>query len=385
MGHRIRAQLKAWWPKGKAGRELWQMLLFSRIGLVLLGLLAMAELPWQFYSPSYNPTGNPLVVMWIRWDALWYTGIAAHGYWTGALAFFPLYPMLIAGVHFVVRTSFDASAVIVSNLALVLFTVTFYRLVREYFSDSVARRSVWMALLFPTAFFLSAGYTEALFLWLSCATFLAARRQQLWVAGIFGFFAVLTRNEGLFVVIPILWAYYQRQRFKITRDILPILLIPLAISLFMFYQWRDFGSALAFLAAQGNWGRHITWPWVGIFLSARTIWQGGPLQADTVLSMIDALAAVSSGLLWVFGLRKRLPPDWLVYWGALWLIDISAPDPTGQSPLLSMSRLVLVLFPNFVALGMLSKNSSWRRALQWILPFLQAGFFVIFATWHWIA
>ncbi len=382
---RIRTWFRAWWPEGKAGRQLWQNLLFSRLALVLVGWIALAELPWQYYSPTYNSTQNPLLLMWIRWDALWYTGIASHGYWTQALAFFPLYPLLIAGGHFVLRMSFDLSAVVVSNVAMVLFMVTFYRLVREYYPETVARRSIWMALMFPTAFYLSAGYTESVFLWLTTAAFLASRRKQFWWAGIYGLLATLTRNEGVFVAFPFLWAYYQQYRFRITRRLLPIFLIPLAMVLFMVYQWRDFGNPLGFMAAQSYWGRHITWPWVGIFLAIGTIWQGGPLQPNAVLSMIDLVAAVASGVLWVYGFRRRMPPDWLSYWGVLWLIDISAPVPSGQSPLLSMSRLVLVLFPSFVALGILARNSGWRRMLQWILPSLQVVFFVLFATWHWIA
>lgn len=382
---RIRSYLRQWWPGGRAGREIWQIFVFSRLALFAAGMVALALLPWQFYSPSYNPTADPLVVMWIRWDALWYTGIAVHGYWNHALAFFPLYPLFIAFFHFVVRLPVDLAAVVVSNTAAILFLVTFYKLVREYFPRSVARRSLWMALMFPTAFFLSAGYTEALFLWLSCSVFLASRRHELIKAGIFGFFAVLTRNEGLFVIIPMLWAYYQRYKFRLTRALWPVFLIPLAMVLFMVYQWADFGTPLAFLHAQSYWGRHITWPWVGAWLALGRIWQGGPLQPDAVLSMIDLLAAMSSGVLWIYGFRRRMPFDWLVYWGALWLVDVSAPDPTGQSPLLSMSRLVLVLFPNFVALALLARKSGWRVMLQWILPVLQVVFFVIFATWHWIA
>ena len=381
----IRRRLKAWWPEGRAGRQLWQHLLFSRLALVLVGWIALALLPWQYYSPTYDTTSNPLILMWIRWDALWYTGIAAHGYWTQALAFFPLYPMLIAVGHFLLHLPVDVSAVVVSNVAMVLFVVTFYRLVSEYYGGLTARRSVWMALMFPTAFYMSAGYTESLFLWLTCAAFLASAKRQFWWAGVYGLFATLTRNEGLFVAFPFLWAYYQKHGFRLTRDIIPIFLIPLGLVIFMVYQWRDFGNPLGFMAAQSLWGRHITWPWNGIFMAIGTIWKGGPLQPNTILSMIDLVAALSSGALWVYSLKRRFPPDWLVYWGVLWLIDVAAPAPQGQSPLLSMSRLVLALFPSFVALGILARNSVWRRMLQWVLPSLQVVFFVIFATWHWIA
>lgn len=377
--------LRKWWPDGRAGRELLQTLVFSRLALILAGWVGLAELTWQYTSPTFNTSQNPLVLMWIRWDAIWYTGIAAHGYWGQALAFFPLYPLLIAAVHGVSRLSFNWSAILVSNAAMVLFAVTFYRLVRETFAERLARRAVWIAFIFPTAFFMSAGYTESLFLWLTTASFLAARRHNFWWAGVYGFFAALTRNEGVFVAIPFLWAYYHQYRYRITRKLLPLFLIPLAIALFMVYQWRDFGNPLGFMAAQSDWGRHITWPWIGIFLSIGTIWQGGPLQPDTILSMIDLVAALGSLALWVYGLRRRMPMDWLVYWAILWLIDVAAPDPGGQSPLLSMSRLVLALFPNFVALGILARNSAWRRMLQWVLPALQVVFFVIFATWHWIA
>jgi hypothetical protein len=376
---------RQWWPEGPAGREIWQNLVFSRIALVAVGWVALAELPWQYISPTYNPSTNPLVLMWIRWDALWYTGIAQHGYWMQALAFFPLYPLLIAAFHAAFRLSFNVAALVVSNVCLVLFQVTFYRLVRAYFPERVARRAVLFSLLFPTAFYLSGAYTEALFMWLSTAAFLAARERRFWAVGVYGCLATLTRNEGAFLVIPFLWAYYQEHRWRITRDLVPLTLLPLAMLAFMAYQWRDFGNPLAFLAAQSYWGRQLSLPWRGIWLALGAIWQGGPLQASAVLSMIDLIAAVSSAVLWVYGLRKRFPPDWLVYWGVLWLVDVSAPVPSGQSPLLSMSRLVLVLFPSFVALSLIARNPGWRRLLTWTLTMLQALFFVIFTTWHWIA
>lgn len=382
---RLFRRLRGWWPKGEVGTELWQNLVFSRLALVLVGWYGMASLRWGYPSPTYNISSNPLVLMWNRWDALWYTGIALHGYWPEALAFFPLYPVLIAGVHWVTFLPVGFSAIVVSNLALVFLVVTFYRLVSEYYSAGIARRSVGIMLLFPTAFFLSAGYSESLFLWLTTAAFLAARRGRFGWAGLLGMLATLTRNEGVFIAIPYLFAYYERYGMEWRRQLLPLFLIPLGIGLFMGYQWQDFGSPLVFIHAEAFWGRHISWPGSGLILAFGGIWQASPLQANAIVSMIDVLAAVSSMVLWVYGLRKKLPLDWLLYWGCLLLIDISAPDPTGQSVLLSMSRLVLVLFPAFVTLGMLSEEDYWRRLLRWVLPGLQMAFFIVFATWHWIA
>ncbi len=41
--------------------------------------------------------------------------------------------------------------------------------------DELASRAVWFLYIYPTAYFLHIGYTEALFLALTLATFLAAR------------------------------------------------------------------------------------------------------------------------------------------------------------------------------------------------------------------
>lgn len=368
-----------------AVKEILGVLIFSRLALVVVGWIGLARLPWQFYSPTYNPSTNPAILMWIRWDAMWYTGIAVHGYWTQALAFFPLYPLLIAGVHWIFFLPVDYAAVLVANIGLVGFSVTFYYLVREYYEDGLARQAVLMAIMFPTAFYMSAAYTEGIFLWLTVSAFLAAKRDRLGLASLLGMLAALTRNEGAFTVIPILWAYYRKNGFRWNPRILWVLLIPLGFIVFMVYQWVDFGSPVAFIQSQSYWGRHVTWPWVGFFLAFNVISQGSPLQPSTVLSMIDLSSALIMIGLWIFGWRRKLPVEWMVYWGILLLIDISAPDVTGKSPLLSMSRLVLILFPAFVTLGMLSMNPRWKRFLEWMLPALQVTFFLIFVTWHWIA
>lgn len=382
---RFQAWTEFWWPEKGIAADLFQTLLFSRIALVLAGWIGLARLPWKYYSPEFNVTTNPVLLMWIRWDGLWYTGIATHGYWFQALAFFPLYPLLTAALHWVTFLPVYTTALMVSNLGLMGFTMSFYGLVRDIYGVDLAKRAVWIAIMFPTAFFMSAAYTEGLFLFLSTTVFWLAYRKKFWTAGVFGMLAALTRNEGAFTVIPILWSYYQSYGLTIKKSLWSVLLVPAGIVAFMVYQWRDFGSPVAFIAAQSYWGRHITWPWVGIFLALKTIVNGSPLQSSTILSMIDLCAALVFMTLWFMAWRRKFPVDWLMYWGILLLIDISAPDIHGRSPLLSMSRLVLILFPAFVMLGILAKHKSWRRLFSWLFPMLQVTFFLVFATWHWIA
>ena len=69
----------------------------------------------------------------------------------------------------------------------------------------VGLRAAWFLLIFPTAYFLHIGYTESLFLALVLGSFLAARTDRWWLAGILGGLAALTRINGL-VLIPALAA-----------------------------------------------------------------------------------------------------------------------------------------------------------------------------------
>ena len=149
---RFQAWTEFWWPEKGIAADLFQTLLFSRIALVLAGWIGLARLPWKYYSPEFNVTTNPVLLMWIRWDGLWYTGIATHGYWFQALAFFPLYPLLTAALHWVTFLPVYTTALMVSNLGLMGFTMSFYGLVRDIYGVDLAKRAVWIAIMFPTAF-----------------------------------------------------------------------------------------------------------------------------------------------------------------------------------------------------------------------------------------
>ncbi|CAB1128108.1 conserved membrane protein of unknown function [Candidatus Hydrogenisulfobacillus filiaventi] len=369
-------------------REIWQVVWWSRVGLFLAAWVDLALLPWGHVAPAFNPVANPLVLPWIRWDALWYTSIAARGYFSpAAWAFFPLYPGLIAGLHALLPVSLYTAALLISNAALVLAAGLLYRLARTAAGPEAARRAVWMLLLFPTAFYLSAAYTESLFLALTLAAFLAAERGRLGWAAWWTALASVTRSEGILAAVAVLGAYWRRHRWHWHREAWGLLWLPAGLAAFLGAQWVTAGTPWAFIQAQANWGRQLAAPWAGPVLALRqVVVTGSPLQPAAVLSMIDLGSALAAAGLWIYGVRRRLPGEWLVYWAALVLVDLSAPVAGGESPLLSMSRLVLVAFPMFVVLGMLAaERDRVQRLLVWTLPFLQATFLAIFATWHWIA
>ena len=65
------------------------------------------------------------------------------------------------------RPGLFASAVVIANVCLVLATMVLIALVRLDLDGDDARRAAWYLLVFPTSLFLSAGYSESLFLLLT--------------------------------------------------------------------------------------------------------------------------------------------------------------------------------------------------------------------------
>jgi Gpi18-like mannosyltransferase len=108
----------------------------------------------------------PLVGVWQRWDACWYSKIAAFGYEPQEISvnFWPLFPVLTGAVARLLGGSVALAGLIVSAIAYVAAMVGLYRLVARDVDDETARRTMLLITIFPSAFFLFAPFTEALFL-----------------------------------------------------------------------------------------------------------------------------------------------------------------------------------------------------------------------------
>ena len=131
--------------------------------------------------------------IWDQWDFGYYQKIAEFGYSRndGSIAFYPLFSWLIALVTYTCR-SYLAASLIISGVASIVAAILLRRLVQLDYPASVAIRSVWFFLIFPTAYFLHVGYSESLFLALALACNLAARAQRWLLAGVLGAFGWMT-------------------------------------------------------------------------------------------------------------------------------------------------------------------------------------------------
>ena len=82
--------------------------------------------------------------VWARWDSDWFLRIAEHGYaWPSSTpAFFPLYPLLVAGLGRLCSGHAVLAGVVVSLAAGAAAFALLYRLTLDRLGEDVARRTV---------------------------------------------------------------------------------------------------------------------------------------------------------------------------------------------------------------------------------------------------
>ncbi len=142
-------------------------------------------------------SSNLLLTVWGRWDAVHYLDIATQGYHGTDMAFFPLYPFLIRDARESLIGNHLVAGLVISNASFFFGLLFLYKLLEHEYDRSIARRAIFYVSIFPTAVFFSAVYTESLFFMLTVASFYYMRAHRWWLAGVIGFFAALTRVEGV--------------------------------------------------------------------------------------------------------------------------------------------------------------------------------------------
>src|SRR6266480_2446327 len=276
--------------------------LFTGTRLVLLMVTYFAYI--LLTAPKYSSTPVDTVALfssWNHWDAANYVRIAQFGYVQIPydLAFFPLFRLLIAAIAYPLGGGWGylLAGTLISNAALLGALFVIYQLAVDIGGDQVARRTLLYLCIFPTAFYFFAAYNESLFILFTAGTLLALRRQKWWLAGLLGFLAPLTRSAGVLLVIPYiveLWVSRESvlaTRWKLIFSILPILLMPLGTALYSLYCWHLVGNPLAFVSVQSHWGRHTTFPWVGILQATSDLFWYQPFGSFNEAHIILDLSA----------------------------------------------------------------------------------------------
>ncbi|MGC8947471.1 MAG: hypothetical protein ACP5N6_15100 [Anaerolineae bacterium] len=339
-----------------------------------------------------------LVAPWARWDALWYERIVRFGYRPddGTAQFHPLYPWLAVPLA---RLGIPPTLALltVGTLAALGALVAFHRLAEREVGPLRAPFSTLLFAVFPASFVLFAPYTEGLFLLWAVLALRWARQGCWWAAGAAGGLAALTRQQGLFLLLPLAWEWGEarrrerksgRNQFRLTA--LSLLLVPLGYGLWVAYRLLvlrdatpDFSSVRGLiysLLVSPSAGRVVPvqeflWPWEALRQAVLHLARTGDL--NTVYNLV--LAGFFLLLLALSWCRLRTSDR--LYVAAVALAAFSY--HTGPLHLyMGLPRHLLLAFPVFLPLGRVVRR-HWQRlslvtvaAIGWAL---MTGFYVLHA------
>jgi len=397
-GRRIRVEWSRWHiglPRDLI--EILWLFVTLRVAISLFGVLLwftnglpgpchfeLARDGWTLFPPLDNQgAAFPLVGVWQRWDACWYTNIATNGYAIdNAVNFWPLFPALTAIVGRLIGGDMALGGIIVNSVAYVVGMVGLLRLVQLDFGRRVASRTVLFLSVFPTAFFLLAPFTEAVFLAGAVWAIYAARQRRWVLAAAAGILAGTARIQGVFLVLPVGWealmAWRSAPDIQASQSIMherlrrlsrwwtlswrelvlpPVAVIAPAVGFLAFFAFAAAVAGQTPLDTQDAWGgKNFHPPWDVVVAS----W-------NWALDRHDLLQLINLGSLLLFGVGVivglfRLPATYSLYAAPQILLLATRIQPT---PLTSTARYVLVIFPVFVLLALAGRNRRFERA--WLL------------------
>ncbi len=372
------------------------LVVMSRILVVELGALAYRFFPhaWVQTVPGYlvPPSGywsQSLLGVWAHWDGFWYLSIATLGYGGRAVAtaFFPLYPLVVR-----LFGGTDVSGILVSFACFLAGSWLIYQIARRELGPDAAWYTIVALAFFPSSFYFTAVYPEALVLLLSAAALYLLSLGRIGWAALLAGIASAASVDGVLIGLPILLTLYQQRRPW--REWLSLLLVPLGLLAYMAYLFFAFGSPLTFQHAQAHWGRSFALPWTTFWIGIRDFWRHMPQLAwPHLFATGEPLVVISNtwnlvfallGLLLLYYAIRRLRPALWSY--ALVVLLVPLFYPSNGVPLMSAPRFLLSAWPIFLAAGLfLKEHPRWTRPLLWASIACGGVFVALFTTAHWVA
>ena len=368
-------KVKAWYTRIPYSLKIAVLIaLIAKLAVFSVGF-ASAFLKAVANGSSTNPF-SVLLNMFAQWDSSNYTFIAQHGYVNQGnpanfIVFFPLYPVLIRLITFNFSYA-NLSGLVISNVASIVAVIYLFKLAKLDYSDSVAKKAVLFLSVFPTAYFMSAVYTEGLFLALVIASLYYARNAKWQAAGFLGFLASLTRIAGLILLPALIVEYFHQKNWKFKTSDFKLVWLALPTVGFLIYlgiNYQVTGSFFTFLTVERvHWFQTLD-PLLGF--SRALGWHIGHSFPDSfTIGYAQIIFAAFVYLMIGLAYRLKIRPSYQVYMLLTWMLAVS----TGFW--ISVPRYVLSMFPMFLVMPLVSTKKPVTIA---ILAVSCAGLF--FFTW----
>jgi len=326
---------------------------------------------WPPSAPLWTWLERVLLLPLLRYDVIWYIGIAQHGYGhrPGDTAFHPLYPLLTGLLGRMFGGEYLLAAWLIAQVCCVTMLALLYRLVALDDDEATAQRTTLFLIGSPLGFSFLLPYTESLLLLSIVAALYAARCGRWWLAGAAGGAAALTKQPGVVVVLPLLWELWQQHRDAarihglrvLSSPLAGLALTPLALLgwiiyratlgdvAFLWYRPDTLISALLVTPSYADvWGETFSWPWVNFGYALDQLRQRPYFYLLlNVLVMLIMLALTLAAAV-------RVRRSYAIYSLTLAALNLSIVYPLW--PYMGIIRRFTIIFPLFIQLA------RWARS-----------------------
>lgn len=338
---------------------------------------------FNYYNPNslaWSQKINPFYLL-IRWDSLHYLDIVLKGY-SGSSVFFPFYPLIVAGFSIFFSTIFSGFFVSFLSLSVALYYLN--NLIKKDNDKETANRSLLLMLFFPAAMFFSLIYTESLFLALLASFFYYTKKKRWITAAIIGFFTTLTRSVGIFLwpvyLVYIFTSFYSASYKELCKQIIDFikkkefwysLIIPAGLIIYCFFSYLKFGDFFSFVSGQKDWAEWHTFMWPGATLyNFYKIIFIDPISQTGLYNFLRIVVIEGGSFLILFIATIY----WIIkkYWPYSVFCLLNTILFLFMYPMTSVNRYVVVIFPIFIFLAIIT------RKFNWIFYSVMALFFVFF-------
>ena len=341
---------------------------------------------------AQNPVSEYLVLPWFRWDTVDYVSLSIDGYNpdNNNTVWPPLYPFLIKMLNLIVADPV-VCALIISNLAAWGFFILLAGYTGRFYDKSLVKETLFWITAFPTAFFLVAGYTESLFLLFALACLFFARNRKWLPAGLFGVLAILTRNQGIVLCLPILVLMVQEHHesaFKLTvsellKRVIALGMIPMAFMIYVLYVKWIVQAPWPWVALKNGWYIVMRWPWIGLFGNFSTLCIPSHVIVSPIFSRTSDLVLTLLAFFILIKMRRKTYLYELSYaWGSMALMMCKT---VGGIVTSSYSRYLLSVYVIFIGLSQIVKGRWSRLALFFFFATSQAILLAYFEMWGFVA
>lgn len=382
-------------------RKIVSAFVIWRLFLILVVLVAAALIPTNghFFPELLWRKGWPSWVwVWANFDGVHYISIARSGYFFNQQPFFPFYPFAIkiatelVGFHRFVNGQIIAGQV-VSGAA---FLLSLFVVVKLLTIDGKAKLASWILtamFLYPTAFFYTAVYNDALFLFLATLSIYWMRQRRWILASAAGALATLTRLNGLALIFLILVEYvgvgwtFREWREKIgeffswkTLTKSGVFLIPAAFFSYLFYVQRFFDTWRWVFTSMSVWHQdRLVFPPQVVWRYLKILFLDRSFSFTWWIALLEFGFVMLYGLLLVYGWKKIRVSYWIFF-----ALSILIPMLTGTFQ--GMPRYGLHIYPLFLVLGMwLQTSKKWSIVFFAVSAILQIMLLALFSRGYFVS